>query len=114
MKSTILNIKESGPQIFTGPTNPITKEKELIVGNIKKIFILTDKPMHHVNLTFKTNEGEILFKTNIEQPMTVLYSWNFIDSQGRGCEYYSQGDIFLEVEDLIDGEEIKQVTIFYS
>lgn len=103
MKSTILNIRNNKRQAF-----------ENVNGNIKKIFILTDKPMSYVNLTFITNESEIIYKVNLDQPLTVIYPWNFIDVQGRGVEYYSQGDIFLEVEGLVNDDEIKQVSIFYS
>jgi len=103
MKSTILNIKTTKVQKF-----------ENIIGNIKKIFINTSEPMHNVSLTFKTNEAETLYKIKLEQPITVIYPWNFLDVQGRGVEYYSHGDLFVEIEGLIEGQEIKQISIFYE
>lgn len=102
MKSTIINIKTDGQQTFRN-----------IIGNIKKIFILTNKPMHSVNLTFRTNENEIIYSLNIEQPITVIYPWNFIDAQGRGMEYYSFGDLYVDVEGL-EEDGINQISVFYS
>ena len=103
MKNTILNITSNGVQEF-----------EAIVGSIKKIFILNERISHNVILTFKTNEDETIYSLNPNNEVVNIYPYNFIDVQGRGCEYYSNGSLFLEVEGLQENEEIKQVSIFYE
>lgn len=103
MKSTILNIQSNGIQKF-----------EAIVGHIKKILIHCKNPRHSISLKFVTMEGETIYSYSLDQETTVLYPWNFIDVQGRGCEYYSNGDLFVEVEGLQDGEQIEQVSLFYQ
>ena len=103
MKNTIINIKSNGTQEF-----------ENIIGSIKKIFILNERVNHNVNLTFKTNEDETIYSVTPDNEVVNIYPYNFIDVQGRGVEYYSNGSIFLEVEGLLETEEITQVSIFYE
>lgn len=102
MKRSKANFSQDGKYLF-----------EEIVGNIKKIFILTDRPMSYVSIAFFTNEGELIYKVKLNQPMTTIYPYNFIDVQGRGTEYYSEGNILIEIEGLTQDDAVKQISIFY-
>lgn len=103
MKTTIHNIKTNGLQEF-----------ENVVGNIKKIFILSESRSNKIILTFRTNENEVIYQVTPDNEIVNLYPYNFIDKQGRGCEYFSQGSLYLDVEGLEEGQEIKQVSVFYQ
>ena len=87
---------------------------EEIQGHIKKICIKANSPLHSVNLTFITTEGEIIYKTSIENNILVLYPFNHVEVQDKVVEFYSYGDIGIIVDGLIDGQVIDKISIFYA
>ena len=98
--------------------NPIVEDGTYrfidVVGDIKKIAIKSDYPLTNVEVEFLTVDGEILYKTNLENNIVVLYPYNFQDSQGRGSEYYSDGDVFMKVNGLIENQQINSVVVYYA
>ena len=103
MKNSIINIKKDGLYGFKD-----------IQGCIKKICIKSEQPLSNVHLEFTTIDGEIIFSTTQSNSTVVLYPWNFIDSQGRGAEYYSHGDVYVQIEGMIEGQQINSVNLYYQ
>ena len=103
MKSSIIDIKKNGVYVL-----------EKITGKIQKIFIdCGDNIPSNITLTFYTMESEIIFKTPIEISQMLLYPYNYITNQQRGMEFYSWGDLIVEVEGLQEGQIIDRISIFY-
>lgn len=97
-----MNIKENG-----------TYELTEIKGNIKKVYVKGYGILANVTIRLITECGEIMYETNIDNESVILYPYNFIDSQGRGTEYYSWGKLYLEVENLQEKQIIQFLSVYY-
>lgn len=103
MKSTIVNIEDDGKYIF-----------ENIQGDIKKIYFEADEPLTNVDVELITEESEIIYKTKLGNNIVILYPYNNMLEQDRGDYYYSNGNIGLIINGLLEHQKINKVSVFYK